>query len=169
LSSTSFSGRLLLSQRSSSRSKQGDQSKQEDQNRRNYDDPKRDDQKRAAVPHHQITGREYVHPLLRQAQLDALQRQQESLRQELADYEALKGSGLRVFPAASFDELPRTLIKARIAAGLSQKELAERLGLKEQQVQKYEATEYTSASMARMRDVIQALGVTVMEEVALTR
>ncbi len=111
----------------------------------------------------------YVHPLLRQAQLDALQRQQESLRQELADYEALKGSGLRVFPAASFDELPRTLIKARIAAGLSQKELAERLGLKEQQVQKYEATEYTSASMARMRDVIQALGVTVMEEVALTR
>lgn len=51
-------------------------------------------------------------------------------------------------------------------AGLSQKELAERLGLKEQQVQKYEATEYTSASMARVRDVIQALGVTVTEEVA---
>ena len=112
---------------------------------------------------------EGVNSLLHQAQLDALKSQRDSLLQKLMDYEALKGSGLHVFPAASFDELPRTLIKARIAASLSQKELAERLGLKEQQVQKYEATEYTSASMARMRDVIQALGVTVMEEVALTR
>lgn len=110
-----------------------------------------------------------VHPLLHQAQLDALQSQRENLRQELAEYEALKGGGPRVFPAGSFDELPRTLIKARIAAGLSQKELAERLGLKEQQVQKYEATEYTSASISRVRDVIEALGVTVKKEVALTR
>jgi len=52
---------------------------------------------------------------------------------------------------------------------LSQKDLAERLGLKEQQVQNYEATEYTSASMARVRAVIEALGVTVKEEVALIR
>lgn len=110
-----------------------------------------------------------VYPLLHRAQLDALQSQRDSLRQELAEYEALKGGGTRVFPAASFNELPRTLIKARIAAGLSQKDLAERLGLKEQQVQKYEATEYTSASMARVRDVIQALGVTVKEKVVLKR
>lgn len=56
-----------------------------------------------------------------------------------------------------------------IAAGLSQRELAERLGLKEQQVQKYEATEYTSASLARIRAVIHALGVTVSEEVSPAR
>lgn len=32
-------------------------------------------------------------------------------------------------------------IPTHIAAGLSQKELAERLGLKEQQIQRYEATD----------------------------
>ena len=110
---------------------------------------------------------ENIHPLLYTALREAMQSQQDSLREELAAYEALRDGNIREFPATSFDELPRTLIMARIAAGLSQKELAERLGLKEQQVQKYEATEYTSASMARVRAVIQALGVTVKEEVAL--
>ncbi len=112
---------------------------------------------------------EGVHLLLHKAQVDAMRSQRDSLRQELAEYEALRDGGTRAFPAGSFDELPRTLIKARIAAGLSQRELAERLGLKEQQVQKYEATEYTSASLARVRAVIRALGVTVREEVSPAR
>lgn len=53
--------------------------------------------------------------------------------------------------------------------GSLRQELAECLGLKEQQVQKYEATEYASASIARVRDVIAAFGVTVKKKVALTR
>ncbi len=56
-------------------------------------------------------------------------------------------------------DLPRALIRARISKGLTQKELAERLGIKEQQIQKYEATEYASASLSRVRAVIDALGV----------
>jgi ribosome-binding protein aMBF1 (putative translation factor) len=112
---------------------------------------------------------EGVHPLLYKTQVEAMRSQRDSLRQELAEYEALRDGGMRTFPPGSFDELPRTLIKARIAAGLSQRELAERLGLKEQQVQKYEATEYTSASLARIRAVIRALGVTVREEVSPAR
>jgi len=60
---------------------------------------------------------------------------------------------------ASLDELPRTLIRARIAAGLTQEELAARLGLKPQQIQRYEATDYHSASMQRMSEVLRALGV----------
>ena len=55
-------------------------------------------------------------------------------------------------------ELPRLLIKARIARGLSQKSLAGRLGLKEQQNQMYEASEYASASLARVRSVAEVLG-----------
>ena len=68
---------------------------------------------------------------------------------------------------ASFAELPRALIQSRIALGLSQKELAERLGLKEQQIQRYEATEYAGASVQRIQEVIQALGLQVREEVVL--
>ena len=56
-------------------------------------------------------------------------------------------------------ELPTVLIKARIAQGLSQKDLAERLGLQEQQIQRYEATDYASASLTRIREVVSALGV----------
>jgi transcriptional regulator with XRE-family HTH domain len=65
--------------------------------------------------------------------------------------------------------LPRTLIQARIAAGLSQKELARRLGLKEQQIQRYEATDYASAKLSRLRAVMHALGIELrMESVAVT-
>ena len=54
-------------------------------------------------------------------------------------------------------ELPANLIKARIARGLSQKDLADRIGLKEQQIQRYEATDYASASLARIKEVVSAL------------
>ena len=49
--------------------------------------------------------------------------------------------------------MARLLIRAGIARGLSQKSLASRLGLKEQQIQRYEASEYASASLARIRSV----------------
>ena len=56
-------------------------------------------------------------------------------------------------------DLPSILIKARIAQGLSQKELADRIGLKEQQIQRYEATDYASANLARIKEVVNAFGV----------
>jgi transcriptional regulator with XRE-family HTH domain len=72
-----------------------------------------------------------------------------------------------VLARESFEDLPSALIQARIASGLSQKELAGRLNLKEQQIQRYEATEYASASLERINDVIRALGVSVREDVFL--
>ncbi len=110
---------------------------------------------------------EALHPLLRKAEQDALRSQWESLQSELQDYEALLAGRQQSFQLESFDELPRTLIKARIASGLSQRELAVRLGLKEQQIQRYEATEYASASMARVSAIIQALNINIREEVFL--
>ena len=111
--------------------------------------------------------REKVHPLLWKAQRDALQSQLSELREELEEYEALKSGQQAVLELNSLEELPSALIKARIAAGLSQKELAERLDLKEQQIQRYEATEYASVSFTRILEVIQALGIKVREDVFL--
>ena len=45
----------------------------------------------------------------------------------------------------------------RIAAGISPRERAARLGLKEQQIQRYEATQYASASLSRVIEVAQAI------------
>ena len=110
----------------------------------------------------------HLHPLLQKAEQEALRSQWESLQSELQDYEALLAGRQQSFQLDSFDELPRTLIKARIASGLSQRELAVRLGLKEQQIQRYEATEYASASLARVSAIIQALNINIREEVFLT-
>lgn len=108
-----------------------------------------------------------VHPLLKNAYLDAIQSQLDDLREQLNDYEKLRSGEKEVYVLESFDDLPKYLIKARIASGLTQKELAERLGLKEQQIQRYEATEYKSANLSRLLQVIKALGIQLKQGISL--
>jgi ribosome-binding protein aMBF1 (putative translation factor) len=108
-----------------------------------------------------------LHPLVQKAQRDAVQSQLAELREELEEYELLRSGRCSVLSLDSLEELPKALIRARIAAGLTQRELAERLGLKEQQIQRYEATEYASADLARVNEVARALGVRVREDVFL--
>jgi ribosome-binding protein aMBF1 (putative translation factor) len=100
-----------------------------------------------------------VSPLLRKAEEDALRSQLEDLRAELKQYELLRSGQGADLHLESLDELPRALIQARIAAGLSQKDLAQRLGLKEQQIQRYEATDYASAKLGRLQQILGALGI----------
>lgn len=102
--------------------------------------------------------RKGVHPRLAKAQKDALRSQLESLRKQLNDYERLRGRGGKTLDVTSIEKLPQSLIRARIAAGLTQKELATRIGIKEQQVQRYEATNYASASLSRVLQVARILG-----------
>jgi ribosome-binding protein aMBF1 (putative translation factor) len=108
-----------------------------------------------------------LHPLVRKAQRDAVQSQLDELKEELEEYELLRSGQYSVLSLDSLEELPKALIRARIATGLTQRELAERLGLKEQQIQRYEATEYASADLARVNEVARALGVRVREDVFL--
>jgi ribosome-binding protein aMBF1 (putative translation factor) len=108
-----------------------------------------------------------VHPRLRKAQEDSLRSQLADLNAALKQYETLRAGKRRIIKTDSFDEFPAALIKARVALGLSQRELANRLGLKEQQIQRYEATNYASASLSRVREVVDALGLEVREQVRL--
>lgn len=104
---------------------------------------------------------------LREIELQAVRSQAEDLRQEIDGYEELRAGSVREFQADSLSALPEALIKARIARGWSQKELADRLGTAVQQVQRYESTSYASASLARLLDVVEALGISVSESVRL--
>lgn len=72
-----------------------------------------------------------------------------------------------MFEAASLAGLADALIKARIARGWTQRRLAEALGVAEQQIQRYESTAYRTASLARLCDIAEALGVTVTERAEL--
>ena len=108
-----------------------------------------------------------VHPRLLRAEREALKSQLADLRSELDEYEQLKSADMSAIPVASFDDLANGLIKARLAAGLSQRALAQRLSLKEQQIQRYEAERYASASFRRLCEVAHALGVRVESEMLL--
>jgi transcriptional regulator with XRE-family HTH domain len=111
--------------------------------------------------------KEAVHPLIEKAQREAVMSQLDDLNAQISAYDALRSGKQFVLARESFEDLPSALIQARIAAGLSQKDLAERLHLKEQQIQRYEATEYASASLERMRDVVRALGLSIRGDVFL--
>ena len=94
-----------------------------------------------------------VHPLIAKAQQDALDSQLADLEGELKEYETLKAGGFDLDSLKALADIPKLLIQARIAKGLSQRELAAKLGIKEQQIQEYEASDYASASLRRIREV----------------
>lgn len=104
---------------------------------------------------------------LAQLEIDAVRSQADDLRAELDEYEQLRAGQVSTFDATSLDELATLLVKARIARGWTQRRLAELLGVAEQQVQRYEASGYRSASLARICDVAAALDVTVTQHAVL--
>ena len=87
------------------------------------------------------------------------------LKQEVAEYEQLKSGNISTFVLGSIDDIPTTLIKARIAAGMTQKELADEIGVQEQQIQRYEANHYSSASFDRLRSIASALKIEITQAV----
>lgn len=102
-----------------------------------------------------------VDPLLVELNRSALASQLDDLREELSEYESLKSGLIREIAVASLEELPAALIRARVATGMSQRDLAESLGLKEQQIQRYESTAYAGASLTRLTEVTGALGLRI--------
>ena len=101
------------------------------------------------------------------AERDALASQLGDLREELSEYEHWKASDISMIKVSSFNELPLGLIRARIASGLTQRDLANRLDLKEQQIQEYESEFYRTADYQRLRDVADALGVRIANDILL--
>jgi len=136
-------------------------------NERQYRTTKAEADRFAAAVEHSDEENAGAHPLLQDAMKASLESQLHDLRQELADYEALRTGEVDVVELHSLSQLPEMLIRARIATRLTQKQLAERLGLKEQQIQRYEATRYAAANLERIQAVAEALGVRIQERILL--
>jgi HTH-type transcriptional regulator/antitoxin HigA len=101
--------------------------------------------------------------ILAKAEIEALRSEYENLSMQLHEYETLKSGTVEILKASNLEELPSILIRARIVKGLSQRQLADAIGLKEQQIQRYEAEEYASANLRRLADVSNALSLSITE------
>lgn len=103
----------------------------------------------------------------RDLQEAALVGQIDDVRSEIAEYDRLRSGEATTFEASTLAGLADALIKARIARGWTQADLAVALGVAEQQIQRYESTKYAGASLARLGDIAAALKVEVRETVVL--
>jgi transcriptional regulator with XRE-family HTH domain len=74
---------------------------------------------------------------------------------EIQAYDDLKAGKVEI-TMGSIEDLPKVLIQKRIGLGMTQKELAAKLGIKEQMVQRYEASGYES--ILRMRGYANGFG-----------
>ncbi|MBD2384023.1 helix-turn-helix domain-containing protein [Cylindrospermum sp. FACHB-282] len=100
-----------------------------------------------------------------QSHLESLNGQLEELREQVEEYQNLKERKIDRLECSSLEELPEALIKARIFRGLTQEQLAERLSVKEQQVQRDEANKYANSSFTKILKVQRALNIEIREEV----
>lgn len=96
---------------------------------------------------------------LRDAQIAALRSQIAELEAEIAHYDLLKAGEITFAKSFELENLPTILVEARIAAGMSQTDLAQTLGIKPQQIQRYEASNYMGASLARLIEISKILNV----------
>lgn len=106
-----------------------------------------------------------VHPTIHQAGIDGLRSEAAALRAQLEEYERLRAGHVKQRTLSSLRELPNAIIEARIAAHVTQKNLAKRLGVAEQQVQRWEANDYAGVGIERMQEIADALGVRITETI----
>ncbi len=96
---------------------------------------------------------------------DAIASWIETLREQIDHYEKLRDGRITRREITSLHELPTALIEARIAAKLTQRQLATRIGLAEQQIQRWEANGYSGVNLDRLQSIADALGVQMHETI----
>jgi transcriptional regulator with XRE-family HTH domain len=92
----------------------------------------------------------------------SIQRHLDQLHEEIAEYEKLMAWD-KIEPieivVEDFNRLSDALIKARMAAKMSLEELAERLDMDPERIEKYEKKQYLDATLREILDISLALGL----------
>lgn len=83
----------------------------------------------------------------------------EQLKEEVESYERLCRGEFG--PLRNLDGIGQLLVALRIARGITQRELAERVGVHESQVSRDERNEYHGVTVERVQRILDALGVEV--------
>jgi HTH-type transcriptional regulator / antitoxin HigA len=81
------------------------------------------------------------------------------LEDELHEYDQLKSGELALPHVERLDQIAPFIARIRIAKGISQTELARRLGVSKQVISRYEENEYQTVAMARLQEILDAIGI----------
>jgi len=81
------------------------------------------------------------------------------LEDELREYDELKAGELMLPHIQRLDQIAPFIAKIRIAKGVSQTELARRLGVSKQVISRYEESDYQSVGIARLQEILDAIGI----------
>ncbi len=81
------------------------------------------------------------------------------LEEEVREYDQLKSGELVLPPVERLDQVAPFIAKIRIAKGVSQTELANRLGVSKQVVSRWEESDYQTVAVARLQEILDAIGI----------
>ena len=81
------------------------------------------------------------------------------LEEELREYDQLQSGHLKLPKVERLDEIAPFVAKLRIAKGMSQTELARRLGVSKQVISRYEESDYQTVGIARLQEILDAIGI----------
>lgn len=104
-------------------------------------------------------GAQQREPLLQQALRDSIEGELYSRYRTAAEYERQNGLDNSLLERDGRVDLPQALIRARIATGLSQADLAARLGVADEDVKSWEETGYADIDLIRLSAILTALGL----------
>jgi HTH-type transcriptional regulator / antitoxin HigA len=81
------------------------------------------------------------------------------LEEELSEYDRLKSGEVDLPHVERLDQIAPFITRIRIAKGVSQTELARRLGVSKQVISRYEESDYQTASLTRLQNILDAIGI----------
>ncbi|SRR5579883_977923 len=81
------------------------------------------------------------------------------LEDELREYDQLKSGEVKLPEIERLDQIAPFIVKLRIAKGVSQTELANRLGVTKQVISRFEESDYQTVGIGRLQEILDAIGI----------
>lgn len=91
------------------------------------------------------------------------------VQEEVVQYETLKKKKKVTVKERPLSQLPQLITEFKIISGLTQKELSKKLGMKEQQLQRYEANRFKGISFDNLLQLIEAMDIDLVVKPATVR
>lgn len=88
---------------------------------------------------------------------DAVKGRIDDLSYQLTEYDQMKQLSIPFFSILQMNELLLHIIKARIALNLTQKQFANLIGVKEQQIQRWEQHNYQEITVSKLLAIIDCI------------